>query len=117
MFLFAQGILIYYKLYIYFIFCRRRDAAKTCQEPWTYVDEKAKILKVKVCHLTQFSLFWTFEDEKGIFGFVKATNGMSTTISFSLTVYEGYNLTKLFDKFCGIFLKYQYFSGDSEVIA
>ena len=99
------------------MFCHRHDAAKTCQDPWTNVDKKAKILEVKVCHLTQFSLFWTFEDEKGIFGFDKGTNGMSTTISFSLTVYEGYNLTKLFDKSCGNVLKYQYFSRDREVIA
>ena len=56
-----------------FIF--RFDAAKTCPEPWTHVDKKAKVLKVKICHLTQFALFWTFEAEYGILEFEKETNG------------------------------------------
>lgn len=56
----------------------RYDAAKTCPEPWADVDKKAKVLRVKVCHLTQFALFWTFEAENGIFEFDKPTNGMDT---------------------------------------
>ena len=54
----------------------RFDAAKTCPEPSTFVNKKEKVLKVKVCHLTQFALFWTFEAEYGIFEFDKQTNGM-----------------------------------------
>ncbi|CAB4011511.1 Hypothetical predicted protein [Paramuricea clavata] len=50
------------------------QAAKTCPEPWTYVDKKAKVFKVKVCHLTQFALFWTFKAENGIFEFDKGVN-------------------------------------------
>lgn len=57
-------------------FINRFDAAKTCPEPWTHVDKKAKVLKVKICHLTQFALFWTFEAEYGILEFDKGTNGM-----------------------------------------
>ena len=57
-------------------FIYRFDAVKTCPEPWTHVDKKAKVLKVKICHLTQFALFWTFEAEYGIFEFDKETNGM-----------------------------------------
>ena len=54
----------------------RFDAAKTCPEPSTYVDKKEKVLKVKVCHLTQFALFWTLEAENGIFEFEKGRNGI-----------------------------------------
>ena len=54
------------------------DAAKTCPEPSTYVDKEAKVLKVKVCHLTQFALFWTFEAENGIFEFHGGTNDSLT---------------------------------------
>ncbi len=54
----------------------RFDAAKTCPQPWTYVDKKAKVLKVNVCHLTQFALFWTFDAEYGIFNFDEENNGM-----------------------------------------
>jgi hypothetical protein len=57
-------------------FINRFDAAKTCPVPWSYVDKKAKVLKLKVCHLTQFALFWTFEAENGILEFDKGTNGM-----------------------------------------
>ncbi|XP_028399178.1 uncharacterized protein LOC114522645 isoform X2 [Dendronephthya gigantea] len=46
------------------------DAAKTCPEPWTFVDHAAKLLKVHVCHLTQFALFWTFTAENGIIEFL-----------------------------------------------
>ena len=40
------------------------------------MDHAAKMLKVHVCHLTQFALFWTFEAENGIIEFNKYTNGM-----------------------------------------
>ena len=67
-------------------FINRFDAAKTCPEPWTKVDKKAKVLKVNVCHLTQFALFWTFEAENGIFEFDGQTNGMYRANRFATIV-------------------------------
>ena len=60
---------------LFSIFCRF-DAAKTCPEPWSFVDREAKVLKVQVCHLTQFALFWSFQAENGIIEFLKENNGM-----------------------------------------
>ena len=53
----------------------RFDAAQTCPEPWSFVDRQAKLLKVQVCHLTQFALFWTFQAENGLIEFKKGNNG------------------------------------------
>ena len=59
----------------------RYDAAKTCPEPWVHVDKPAKVLKVKLCHLTQFALFWTFEAENGVVEFSKQLNGIDLRIT------------------------------------
>lgn len=62
-------------LYITKLFYIRYDASKTCPKPWSQVDRAAKLLRVKVCHLTQFALFWTFIAEYGIVEFERSYNG------------------------------------------
>ena len=49
-----------------FVQFTRMDAAHTCPEPWSHVNKSAKILSVKVCHLTQFAFFWSFSAQYGM---------------------------------------------------
>lgn len=60
---------------MYFIIARF-DASKTCVEPSVKVVKQKKVIEVKICHLTQFALFWTFDAENGMFEFKQISNGM-----------------------------------------
>ena len=48
------------------LFLLRFDASLTCPEPWSHANKSIKLLKVNVCHLTQFSFLWSFYAQNGL---------------------------------------------------